>query len=316
MVILPCIVGPTGAGKTAAALALAAELPCSVINADSRQVYRDFPRITAQPAPDEASQCPHLLYGYLDIEEKLSAGTYARTAASTIEDVVQTKRTPLLVGGTGLYFRALLEGIAPIPHVPPSLASAWQERCNTEGSLALHALLQDIDPSYAAKVHPHDRQRITRALEVWQATGKTFSWWHNQPLPPSSYSVQKVGITLPLAELEKILQNRIDAMLEQGAVAEAQAALTRCDDPTAPGWSGIGCRELYLYCKKEISLEACKTLWLRNTRAYAKRQLTWFMADSHIHWFAPRQKEEAVEMLLRWIQKTKENTDESIHTLK
>jgi tRNA dimethylallyltransferase len=296
---LLCIMGPTGAGKTAAALALAAHLPCSVVNADSRQVYRDFPIITAQPSARERAQCPHLLYGCLDTRQKLGAGQYGREAAAIVKTVCDAARTPLLAGGTGLYFRALLEGIAPIPHIPREAALVWRRRCELEGSAALHHLLHQVDPAYAAKIHENDRQRILRALEVWQVTGKTFTAWHERPLPPAPYRTLKIGIRLPLAELEPILSHRIDAMIDEGAVNEAKAALARCADPDAPGWSGIGCRELYLHCTGSLSLDACRRLWQRNTRAYAKRQLTWFRADRDIHWFKPWETEEIVRFCLR-----------------
>ena len=296
---LVCLSGPTGAGKTAAALALAETLPISVINADSRQVYRDFPIITAQPSEEERGRCPHLLYGFLPTEEKLGAGEYARLAKAAIAEACEKGRLPVLVGGTGLYFRALLEGIAPIPDIPPGVSAHWQGRCEEEGSVALHSLLAEHDPAYAAKIHPHDRQRITRALEVWQATGETFSWWHARPVAPSPYIACKIGIEMPMPELEALLKKRIDLMLQAGALEEAKAALLRCPAPDAPGWSGIGCIELRAYLEGALSREQCLERWLKNTRAYAKRQNTWFRADKDIRRFAPGRTTELVAHVLR-----------------
>ena len=296
---LVCLSGPTGAGKTAAALALAKVLPVSVINADSRQIYRDFPIITAQPSAEERAHCPHLLYGFLPTEEKLGAGEYARLAAAAIREESEKGRLPVLVGGTGLYFKALLEGIAPIPDIPPEVAAHWQTRCEMVGGPALHALLVERDPAYAAKIHPHDRQRITRALGVWQATGKSFSWWHARPLTSAPYTACKIGLELPMAELEILLKKRIELMLQAGALEEAKAALLRCPDPGAPGWSGIGCNEAYAYLNGAISLAECRALWFKNTRAYAKRQNTWFRADKNIRRFAPHEIEEIVRHVLR-----------------
>lgn len=293
-----CIAGPTGAGKTAAALALAEALPISVLNADSRQTYRDFPIITAQPSPAEQTHCPHLLYGFLPTEETLGAGAFARMAGKTIDEERSKDRLPVLVGGTGLYFRALLEGIAEIPAIPAEISAAWQQRCREEGGETLHALLTEQDPVYAAKIHPNDRQRITRALEVLTATGKPFSWWHARPMPQTPYTACKVGIRLPMPELEPLLARRIDLMLEQGALDEARRALERCPNPAAPGWSGIGCAEIRQYLEGTISLDECRTLWLKNTRAYAKRQNTWFRADSGITWFLPQDVRKIVDFIL------------------
>ena len=296
---VPCIAGSTGAGKTAAALAMAKALPLTVVNADSRQAYADFPIITAQPSPEERAVCPHVLYGFLGTQEKLGAGEYARLAGDTLHAVALEGRVHALVGGTGLYFRALLGGLAPIPDTPPEIAAVWQARCRAEGSEALHALLAERDPAYAAKIHPHDRQRITRALEVLEETGKPFSWWHGRVLPQSPYRPCKVGIGMRLAELEPLLARRIEAMLEAGAREEVRAALERCPDPHAPGWSGIGCPELYSYLSGRLTLEECRDLWLKNTRAYAKRQRTWFLADKGIRWFRPEQAAEIVEYVMR-----------------
>ena len=299
---LVCLSGPTGAGKTAAALALAEAFSVSVINADSRQVYRDFPVITAQPSPEERGRCPHLLYGFLPTEEKLGAGEYARLAAIAIREESEKGRLPVLVGGTGLYFKALLEGIAPIPDIPPDIGAHWRKRCDQEGSAALHSLLAECDPVYAAKIHPNDRQRIMRALEVWQATGKPFSWWHARPVEQSPYAACKIGLELPMAELEPVLQRRIELMLRAGALEEAQTALGRCSDPAAPGWSGIGCAELHAHLGGRISLEECRALWFKNTRAYVKRQNTWFRADKDIRRFRP----EETEAIVRYVRAARE----------
>lgn len=299
---LVCIAGPTGAGKTAAALALAERLPVSVINTDSRQVYRDFPIITAQPSEEERSRCPHLLYGFLPSEAKLGAGEYARMANAAIAETRAQGRLPVLVGGTGLYFKALLSGLAPIPDIPEAISAHWQQRCLEQGSPALHALLATIDPAYAAKIHPNDRQRVLRALEVHEATGKNLSWWHSRELPPSPYTVCTVGIGLPMASLEPLLARRIQLMLAAGAVEEAETAMRRQADPAAPGWSGIGCSELHAYLSGTITFDACLALWLKNTRAYAKRQNTWFRADKSLRWFTPEAVDDLLAHVLRTLQ--------------
>lgn len=283
-----CLAGPTGSGKSGLAARLGAALGGEVINADSRQVYADFPIITAQPGPEELALCPHHLYGLLPPEKKMSAGQYARRAEDMIREVLERERTPILVGGTGLYFRALLRGIADIPQVSKEIRKKWQDRAAAEGSPALHRELAAVDGAYAARIHPNDRQRVTRALEVFEATGRSFSWWHQHSPLTGSFDYLYLGVGLPLAELEPLLGRRIDQMLEAGAVAEAEAALKKCADPKAPGWSGIGCAELYRHLAGKLDLDDARALWRRNTRAYAKRQLTWFRAEPEIRWFTPR----------------------------
>lgn len=282
-----CLAGPTGVGKTAAALGLAAALDGEVINSDSRQVYRDFPRITAQPSEEERAACRHHLYGFLACETRLSAGRWVDMAWKTVQEVAGRGKTPILVGGTGLYFRALLDGIADIPPVDAEVSALWLARCAAEGPKALHAHLHTVDPAYAARIHPHDRQRVVRALEVWQSTGRTITWWHAHAAPVPRCEALYLGLETTLASLEPRLAVRMDAMLEAGALDEARAAWVRCADPHAPGWSGIGCTELWQHLAGECGLEEARALWLRHTKAYAKRQLTWFRAEARVRWFPP-----------------------------
>lgn len=279
-----CLVGATGAGKTAMAVHLASHLPITVINCDSRQVYRDFPIITAQPTSEEQNVCPHRMYGFMGIEEKMSAGNFVTLAAAEITAAHEAGRIPLLVGGTGLYVQALLQGLAEIPTVPASISAHWQNECERLGAPALHEKLQAIDPPSAARLHPNDRQRITRALEVWEATGQTLTAWHAKPLAPSPYRSCMLGIACTLDKLLPRLNTRIDIMLEMGALAEAKAAYEICRNPEAAGWSGIGCAELYAYITGATDFLTCREAWLHNTRAYAKRQLTWFKRDKSLHW--------------------------------
>ena len=290
------VAGPTGAGKSRAALALAREFNGSVINIDSRQIYRDFPIITAQPAIEEQRQAPHLLYGFLDCRAKMTAGAYARLAAEALAQCRAEGRLPILVGGTGLYIQALLDGIADIPAVPEDISRYWQGRLRAAGPQALHVELARLDPDYAVKIHSRDSQRISRALEVCTATGKAFSWWHKQAAgaPLAKGPVLRLGVGLPLNELAARLEQRIAQMLEQGAAEEARQALDSCADRNAPGWSGIGCAELFAFVQGEMDLSETMELWLRNTRAYAKRQITWFKKDTRLTWFSPDQADEII----------------------
>lgn len=283
-----CMLGPTGTGKTSAAIAVSRRVDASVINFDSRQVYRDFPIITAQPSPEERAACPHLLYGFLPTEEKMTAARFVELAMETIEIVRGQGRLPILVGGTGLYLRSLLRGIAPIPEIPEEIRQSVLDRVVAEGPQALHAELTRNDPEYAAKIHPNDTQRNARAAEVFLATGRSMSWWHaNGEHVPAPYDALCIGMRIELDELEPHLARRIDEMIGLGALDEARAARTHCPDSEAPGWTGIGCAELLAHLNGELSLEEARSRWVKNTRAYAKRQITWFKKENDIKWFSP-----------------------------
>ncbi len=286
-----CIMGPTGAGKTAQSLAMAkAGLPICIINMDSRQLYKDFPIISAQPSAAERFVCPHKLFGYLKTEETSSAGDWLERAKNEIECAHKNGQIPVFVGGTGFYFRALFDGIVEIPDIPQDIHEHFIKEIAEKGSQALHEELQKIDSEYAQKIHFNDKQRIARALEVFTATGKKFSDWHKKTPQNTKYDVLRIGIGLPLDELAPILYKRTSIMLDQGALDEARKALEICPDITAPGWTGIGCIEIANYLLGKYSLEECQALWNKNTRAYAKRQWTWFRPDTRIRWFRPEEQ--------------------------
>ncbi|OEU70679.1 MAG: tRNA (adenosine(37)-N6)-dimethylallyltransferase MiaA [Desulfovibrio sp. S3730MH75] len=299
-----CILGPTGAGKTAASLGLAARFPARVLNFDSRQVYKDFPIITAQPSPAEQAACPHELYGFLPTTEATTVADFVDLANEKI-DQTPTDALPILVGGTGMYLKALTSGLAPIPDIPDEIRVRMRQRVEEEGSAALFADLEKVDPEYAKKTHPNNKQRNVRALEVFEGTGKNFTWWHNREVPPSPYHFLKIGIKLDLDVLTPLLNKRIDIMLKNGAIDEARRAWEICPDESAPGWTGIGCSELLSFIKGDIDIDEAKLLWAKNTRAYAKRQLTWFNREKDIHWFSPDEPSKTVEFAARWLAQNK-----------
>lgn len=297
-----CIMGPTGAGKTAQSLAMAkAGLPICIINADSRQLYRDFPIISAQPDEEEKQVCPHKLFGYLETWQSSSAVDWMERAKMEINAAHAEGSIPVLVGGTGFYFQSLLDGIVKIPDIPEDIRNHYIREVEERGSLVMHEKLQKIDPEYAAKIHFNDKQRIARAWEVYTATGKKFSDWHKETPKNTEFDVLRIGIGLPLEELTPILCRRTDIMLKKGALEEARKAMETCPDIAAPGWSGIGCVELAQYLLGKCSLQECQTLWNKNTRAYAKRQWTWFRPDTRIHWFRP--EEQSLALVMEFLQK-------------
>ncbi|MBC7354961.1 MAG: tRNA (adenosine(37)-N6)-dimethylallyltransferase MiaA [Desulfomicrobiaceae bacterium] len=297
-----CVVGATGTGKTAAALALAEALHGAVINVDSRQVYAHIPIVTAQPTAEEQARCPHLLYGYLPLDEPVQAGSFARQLADTVEKVRAMGRLPILVGGTGLYLRAFLHGIAPVPPIPEAVRAAVLARCRAHGSEALHCRLAEVDPVSAARIHPRDSQRICRALEVFDATGEPLSLWHARTRPVALVRGVVLGLAATLPELTPRLAQRIQAMLAAGALEEMAQAWRICPNRSAPGFSGIGCPELLAVLHGEMDLATAQAAWLANTRAYAKRQMTWFRKEK-VHWVAPTDHARMVEWARRALEK-------------
>ncbi len=306
-----CVVGPTGSGKTGYSIELAETLKTIVpntyiINADSRQVYRDFPLITAQPSDEEKKDIPHKLYGFLNTDEQCNAGLWLERVHKEIENAYAQNALPLLVGGTGMYIKALTEGIAQIPKIPTEISEKILNEMHVFGTEKMYEKLQEIDCTYAQKIHQNDKQRIARALEVYEYTNKNLSEWHKNSHAQSKYISHKIGIGMPLDELTPYLSGRIDTMLSMGALEEAKNAYTHFPDSTLPGWSGIGCQELALYLKSQLSLEETKELWIKNTRAYAKRQWTWFRADKKILWCHPldkKQRQDSIEACLKFFEK-------------
>jgi tRNA dimethylallyltransferase len=292
---LLCLVGATGTGKTAAALALASAFGGAVINFDSRQVYAGLPVVTAQPTPQERAVCPHALYGYMPIATAVRAGSFAAEIMAQVEAFRHQGLVPILVGGTGLYLKSLVDGLAPIPDIDPHVRQELARECAALGSPVLHSRLRAVDPDYAARIHPNDPQRVCRALEVFAATGKTLTWWHGQTRPPEGLRVLKIGLRTDLAALTPRLERRIGLMLEAGALDEVRQAYAACPRRDAPGFSGIGCPELLAVLLDGLDMAQARADWLRSTRAYAKRQLTWFNKDRDIAWHDPADTEGMVE---------------------
>ncbi len=294
-----CIVGPTGCGKTGFSIELAEfleekSLKTHIINADSRQVYSDFPIITAQPTQEERKNIAHFLYGILESEKKCSVGLWLDMVHKEIERAYSVGAVPVLVGGTGMYIKALTEGIAQIPSIPSEVSLLIAQELQRNNLEYMYKKLQVIDEDYAKKIHKNDKQRICRALEVHEHTAKSITLWHKEAQEKSKYTSFKLGIGIPLSpidELNPYLIQRTSKMLGEGAIEEAQKAYEQCADLTAPGWSGIGCIELGKYLLGEFDLDTALDEWNKNTRAYAKRQWTWFRGDKNMDWCHPLDSE-------------------------
>jgi tRNA dimethylallyltransferase len=284
------IAGPTTSGKSALALALAERLGGTVINADSMQVYRDLRVITARPDPGEEARAPHRLYGHVDAADDYSVGRWRRDVAEALRDARAAGQLPILVGGTGLYFKALTTGLSAIPPIPAAIREEFRARLASEGPQALHAELAGRDAVAAARVRPNDRVRIVRALEVLAATGRPVDDWHRENMPPllDPATAAKVFLSVPREELGRRIDARFDAMLGAGALDEVRALDARQLDPLLPAMKAHGVPWLRRHLAGEISFADAAKGGKRDTRLYVKRQRTWFrhqLADWP--WVAP-----------------------------
>jgi tRNA dimethylallyltransferase len=276
------ICGPTAGGKSARALALAAERGGVVINADSMQIYDALPILTARPSVDDETQAPHRLYGVLPPQEACSAQRWRDLAVIEIDKALVMGQTPILVGGTGLYLKALMEGFSPIPDVPPEFRVAAMEKHQTLGNPAFHGALAAIDPIMAARLHPNDTQRLIRAYEVITATGKSLAQWQECP-PVGAPSHLEFDVELIVPERDELYRRcnaRFDAMMENGALAEVKVFAALIENGSAPETAAVtnalGFKALRRYLHGELLKDEAVTLAKTETRQYAKRQVTWF----------------------------------------
>jgi tRNA dimethylallyltransferase len=296
------IAGPTASGKSALALALAEKLDGEVINADSMQVYRDLRIITARPTPAEEQRAPHRLYGHVDAAENYSTGRWCSDAAAAIAVAQTSGRPAIVIGGTGLYFNALTRGIAAVPPIPDAIRKDVRARLTREGAPALHAELAARDPDGAARLRPGDRSRVTRALEVVLATGRSLYDWHDDNKPPIIDLARAVKVFLmpDRAELLKRIDARFDVMMAAGALDEVRALAARGLDPSLPAMKAHGVPWLIRYLKGDMARDEAVEGGKRDTRQYTKRQATWFRNQlPEFEWVAPEDAEAAVEKQLR-----------------
>jgi tRNA dimethylallyltransferase len=272
------IAGPTASGKSALALMLAEALGGTIINADAMQVYRDLRILTARPLPAEEARVPHLLYGHVDAAENYSVGRWCVDASAALAAVERGGRVPILTGGTGLYFKALTRGLAAVPAIPAQTRSAVRARLEREGIAALYAELSERDGVTARRLMPGDRTRITRALEVILATGRSLADWQREGMTPAldPQLAVKVFLDVDRAELYRRIDARFDAMLAAGALEEVRALASRRVDAALPAMKAHGVPWLIRHLNGEIDLAVAAEAAKRDIRRYSKRQATWF----------------------------------------
>lgn len=269
--------GPTASGKSALAVDLARTTGGVVINADSMQVYRDLEILTARPDAADRARAPHRLYGILAGTERCSVARWREMALAEIDEAHAAGRLPIVVGGTGLYLRALMEGLADIPEIPPHIRQATVELHQVLGNEAFHEELGRRDPRAAARLHPGDTQRLIRAFEVMAATGRSIVDWQAEPAqPPEGLSFYAVALLPDREALYSVCDARLVAMIRRGALEEVRALDRAGLDSALPVMKALGVPELLRHVRGEIDLEEAVEAAQQSTRRYAKRQLTWF----------------------------------------
>jgi len=296
------IAGPTASGKSALAVALAEKLGGVIVNADSMQVYRDLRIITARPTPADEARVPHRLYGHVDAAENYSVGRWCTEVAAVLAAAAAQAQPAIIVGGTGLYFSALSRGLAAVPPIPRTIREDVRTRLAREGVAALHAELVRHDPAAAERLRPGDRSRVSRALEVVLATGRSLLEWHERGMPAAVNlaKVAKVFLAPDRAMLYRRIDARFDAMMAAGALDEVRALAARVLDPSLPAMKAHGVPWLIRHLGGAIDLATAIEGAKRDTRRYTKRQATWFRNQlPEFVWNEPERALAAVTMQLQ-----------------
>lgn len=279
--VLLAIVGPTAVGKTAVALRLGEEFDGEIVSADSRQIYRGMDIATAKPTRAEQARVPHHLIDIVDPDEEFTVAEYQARAYATVRDIFARGRQPMLVGGTGLYIRAVVQGLT-IPRVAPNRERRRELERQSSGEL--YKRLVQLDPAASARILPNNTRRIIRALEVFEATGTPISQLQTRQPPP--FPIVQIGLTLPRAELYARVDARIERMVEQGLTDEVRSLVARGYGFDLPSMTSLGYREIGQYLRGEIPFEEAIRLFKSNTRKFIRHQSNWFRpADLSIHRF-------------------------------
>jgi tRNA dimethylallyltransferase len=292
------VYGPTSIGKTSLAIHLADAIAGEVVGADSMQVFRRMDIGTAKPTPEEQARVRHHLVDVADPEEDYDAVRYVADAEAAIADITGRGRVPLVTGGTGFYIKALLHGLFPSPPVDPAERDTLRRRLDAEGPGPLHRELASVDPEAAERLHPNDAYRIVRALEVYQSTGRTMSSFQQaHGFRQSAYRALKIGLHMDREALYNRIDRRVDMMLEAGLEAEVRRLLAEGLGPERKSMQSIGYRHMAEYIAGDLTRDEMAATLKRDTRRYAKRQLTWFRADADTHWMEPADTESATHLV-------------------
>ena len=287
MSLTVAILGPTAVGKSSLGMKLAADLKGEIVSADALQVYRGFDVGTAKPSLEDQHRIPHHLIDILEPTEPFSAGEFARLALAAVQEILERQRQPLVLGGSGLYLRVLLEGISPIPPTSEKIRLELRRRLVSEGLETLQNDLLVLDAVTAGRLGEGDTQRILRALEVVLSTGRPLSSWLSEdPTGHGPLAAVRIGLTLPRGVLYDRIAERVRRMIQSGWVEEVESLLGRGFSPGLPPFQAIGYRELVAYVEGRSSLEEAVAAIVQATRRYAKRQMTWFRKERAVTWFS------------------------------
>lgn len=278
------ITGPTATGKTAAAVEIAQRLNTEIVSADSRQFYREMSIGTAKPSAEELSAVKHHFIDSHSIHDNFTVGNFEKEGLAAIESLFQQHDVVLLVGGSGLFIKAICEGFDELPQAAPGVRETLNEAFNAHGINFLQEKLKAVDPAYYHQVDLNNPQRLIRALEVYESTGKPFSSYRTAPVNARPFNIVKIGLTLPREQLYDRINKRVDQMVAQGLVEEVRSLLPYRH---LNALNTVGYSELFDYFDGKIGLDAAIDLIKQNTRRFAKRQLTWFRKDTSIQWYNP-----------------------------
>ncbi len=294
------IMGPTASGKTALALEVADRFPVEIISVDSALVYRDMDIGTSKPDQAQRQAVPHHLIDICDPAVAYSAAEFRSDATQLMQQIVARGKMPLLVGGTMLYYRALLNGLSELPSAEPEVRARLEARLAVMGSQGLHQELQKIDPVAAEKIHPNDPQRIQRALEVFEITARPISeWWREQQTIQFPFNTIKIG-TMPAerSQLHAIIERRFDEMLQQGFVDEVERLKIKGNlDLDKPSMRCVGYRQIWQYLDGDFDYAVMREKGIAATRQLAKRQLTWLRRENEVNWVMTAQPDTGVNAL-------------------
>ena len=288
------VVGPTGSGKSALAVELAKHYGAPIISTDSRQVYRGLPIGTAQPTADELAAAKHYFIADREVEDNFNCGRYETEALALLEELFRDNRYVVAVGGSGLYVKALCEGMDSLPEADDAVREMLKSRLESEGIGSLVEELRRLDPKYAEEVDLCNPARVMRALEVCLTTGKPYSEQRSGTVAERWFNIVKIGTDMPRDVLYERIDRRVDMMVEAGLVEEARSMYPKRE---LNSLQTVGYREMFDYFDGTITLAEAIELVKRNSRRYAKRQLTWFRRDEEIGWFVPTELDKIVEFI-------------------